>query len=97
LRATEKKKLAALRAKTDRELAVLIERRLDLAISGLQPEIDSPHRGEVEKAYAEAGVWISLAFGLPAGRREEFERRLARIRTFVEQETVGEARACAAC
>jgi hypothetical protein len=64
-------KLAELRAKTDRQLIVLIRSTLD---EGLRS------RGEAEKAYSEVRVLLPTIRDVTEAERRRLESKLARLR-----------------
>jgi hypothetical protein len=93
---TEQTRFTELRAKTDRDLTRLIDRRLHFAISCLPS--GGHWRAEAEKVYTEAGVVIPLIYRLPASKRNQLEHLRDRLRILLEEDVTPTAtRAYAAC
>ncbi len=92
----EQARFAELRAKTDRELAVLLHRRLHAALAG---QVSGPgSRTHAEEAYTQAGVLIALIHHLPAKERKLLEGLRAQLRVLVENELISqEASVGASC
>jgi predicted DCC family thiol-disulfide oxidoreductase YuxK len=83
-------KLAQLRAKTDRELLILIGSTLD----GLR----SARTSEAERAYAEARALLPTVRDVTEAERRRLEAKLARLRGLLDERPVhAMARAQAAC
>jgi|SRR6266481_2529096 len=90
----ELSKLAELRAKTDRQLVALINRRLDAGLgSALQLMEMDPRdswstleetRAHAEKAYEEALLWIPTVSGLSHTSLARLRRRLAQLRDLLD-------------
>jgi hypothetical protein len=93
---TEQTTLEELRAKTDRQLALLIERRLRFAIACLLSRGGS--RTEAEKVYTQAATIIPLIRQIPVKQREHLEslfRQAGKLLT--ENASYQEKRVYAAC
>ena len=74
-----KSKLAELRAKTDRQLVILILRTLD---GGLRS------RAEVERAYSEVRALLPTVRYVTEGERRRLEAKLARLRGLLDERSV---------
>jgi hypothetical protein len=84
-----KSKLAQLRAKTDRELVILIQSTLE---DGLRS------RGEAERAYSEVRVLLPTVRYVTEAERRHLESKMARLRQLLDERPVrAMARAQAAC
>lgn len=97
---TEQIKFAELRARTDRELAALISRRVYAMVACLLSEgkVNGNIRAEAERVYAEAASLIPRIYDLPAATRNQMETRLAKLRALLDEEGMRpELRAFAAC
>jgi hypothetical protein len=97
---TERMKFAELRAKTDRDLAALISRRVYAMVACLLSETCTSEniRAQAEKVYAEAVALMPRIYDLPAVKRKQLETRLATLRALLDEEVTGsEMRAFAAC
>jgi hypothetical protein len=93
---TEQTRFAKLRDKTDRELAVLLHRRLHSAVAGQVSGAGS--RAEAEEAYTEAGAVIPLIYHLPLQRREHLEGLRAQLGALLADELISrEASVGASC
>jgi hypothetical protein len=95
---TEQIKFAELRARTDRELAALISRRVYAMVACLLSEskVNGNIRAEAERVYAEAASLIPRIYDLPAAK--QLETRLAKLRALLDGEGMRpELRAFAAC
>ena len=92
----EQTRFAELRAKTDRDLARLIDRRLHFAVRCLLS--GGSCRNAAEEVSTEAGALIPLIYGLPAKSRKRLESRLGQLRELLAQTAEeGRTRAFAAC
>ena len=69
-------KLAALRAKTDRQLVTLVRSRLDEGLAS---------RAEAEKAYSEVVVLLPTIHDMTETERRPLESKLARLRGLLDQ------------
>ena len=69
-------KLAELRAKTDRQLVILIRSTLD---DGLRS------RGEAERAYSEVRALLPTIRGITEAERRRLESKLARLQGFLDE------------
>lgn len=88
--------LEEVRAKTDRQLAVLIERRLHFAVACLLSRGDC--RAKAEKVYAEASTIIPLIQRVPAKQQENLESLFRQVgKLLIESASYAEKRVCAAC
>jgi hypothetical protein len=97
---TEQIKFAELRARTDRELAALISRRVYAMVACLLSEskVNGNIRAAAERVYAEAASLIPRIYDLPADKRKQLETRLAKLRALLDEEGMRpELRAFAAC
>jgi hypothetical protein len=93
---TERTTLQELRAKTDRQLAVLIERRLHFAVACLLSRGDCA--AEAEEIYAEAGTIIPLIQQIPVKQREHLESLFRQVgQLLTETATYQEKRIYSAC
>jgi hypothetical protein len=93
---TEQARFTELRTKTDRDLAVLIDRRLRFAVSCLL--LGGRGRAEAEKVYTEASVVIPLIYRLPVLKRSQLEALRNQLRMLLKRDvTSTETRAYAAC
>lgn len=82
-------KLAELRAKTDRQLVILIRNTLD---EGLRS------RAEAERAYSEVRVLLPTVRYVTDAERRHLESKLARLRQLLDERPMrAMARAQAAC
>jgi len=82
-------KLAELRAKTDRQLVILIRNTLD---EGLRS------RSEAERAYSEVRALLPTVRNVTEAERRHLESRLARLRQLLDERPMrAMARAQAAC
>jgi hypothetical protein len=92
----EQTRFAELRAKTDRELAVLLHRRLHSAVTG--QVLGAGSRADADAAYAEAGAIIPLIYHLPAKKRDHLEGLRARLRALLADDLISrEAAVGASC
>jgi len=89
-----------LRAKTDRQLAVLLNRTVAsgvrLAVEGCRTEAPDLS-ARARKAYVEVQRLMPLLRGGATPERHRLERELARLRRLLNEETFAEARVGAAC
>ena len=84
-----KSKLAELRAKTDRQLVILIRSTLD---DGLRS------RAEAERAYSEVRVLLPTVRDVTEAERRRLESKLARLRELLDERPMrATARMQAAC
>lgn len=84
-----KSKLAQLRAKTDRELVILIQSTLE---DGLRS------RGEAERAYSEVRALLPTVREVTEAERRRLEAKLARLRGLLDERPAhAMARMHAAC
>lgn len=73
--------LEAIRAKTDRDLATLLQRALERGARGLR-------RGNISEAefeYAEAAKLLALADGLPGRTFQEFSTQVTGLRSDLDR------------
>ena len=97
---TEQIKFAELRARTDRELAALISRRVYTMVAALlsESQVNENIRSEAERVYAESVSLIPRIYDLPAAKRKQLDARLTKLRALLDQEGMHpELRAFAAC
>lgn len=87
--------LEEVRAKTDRQLALLIERRLRFAVACLVSRGDCS--AEAEKVYAQAGTIIPLIRQVPVKQQENLESLFGQVgKLLTETASYEEKRVCAA-
>lgn len=81
------RKLASLRAKTDQELLVLIERELDraLTLADLATNRESGFYGEAEKAYRKVVTLLPEAPDMRQGERARIEAAVKELRRRLDQ------------
>jgi hypothetical protein len=92
----EHTRLAELRAKTDEELTVLMDRRLRRALSNLLS--GDCQRSAARRVYAEARAVIPVIYRLSPARRKQLEALLARLCILLATDQTTETpRVCAAC
>ena len=72
-------KLAELRAKTDRQLVILLRSRLDGGLAS---------RAQAKRAYAEVRVLLPTVREVTEAERRRLELKLARLRGFLEERPV---------
>jgi hypothetical protein len=97
---TEQIRFTELRARTDRELAALISRRVYTVVAALlsESQVNENIRSEAERVYAESVSLIPRIYDLPAAKRKQLDARLAKLRTLLDEEGMRpELRAFAAC
>ena len=97
---TEQIKFAELRARTDRELAALISRRVYTMVAALlsESQVNGNIRSEAERVYAESVSLIPRIYDLPAAKRKQLDARLTKLRALLDEEGMRpELRAFAAC
>ena len=97
---TEQIKFAELRARTDRELAALISRRVYTVVAALlsESQVNENIRSEAERVYAESASLLARIYDLPAAKRKQLDARLAKLRALLDEEGMRpELRAFAAC
>jgi len=80
-----KYKLAELRAKTDRQLVILIRSTLENGLAS---------RVEAEKAYSEVLVLLPAVRDVPEADRRRLESKLARLRQLLDERQCIPWRAC---
>jgi hypothetical protein len=74
-----KSKLAELRAKTDRQLVILIRSTLDDGLAS---------RAEAERAYSEVRVLLPTVRDVTEAERRRLESKLARLRELLDERPV---------
>ncbi len=81
------RKLVALRARTDRDLVVLVERELDraFALVDVAASRNSPLFAEAQKAYRKATALLSSITGWSDSERLRIEGRVRELRSRLEQ------------
>jgi hypothetical protein len=81
------KKLVALRARTNRDLLVLVSRELDrgFALADVAATRNSPLFARAEKAFATATAMFPRIPGLPEDERLRIERKVKQLRFRLEQ------------
>ena len=97
MKATEKAKLLELRAKTDRELAALIDQRLRWAVSRLLSGADSQTCAGAECVYAETGALLPLVYHLTAEERSYLNALRDQLQALLQAAGSPDERAFAAC
>jgi hypothetical protein len=92
----EQTRLAELRAKTDLQLTVLLDRRLRYAVSSLLSS--DGQRSAAESVYAEARAILPLIYQLSHTRRKRMEALLVQLRVLLGSNRTPEiAKVYAAC
>jgi hypothetical protein len=84
---TDTQKLRVLRARTDSDLVVLVQRQLNrgFALVDAARSRQSPIFSQAEKAHATATVLLPRIFGLSEADRLRFESRLKELKAKLEQ------------
>ncbi len=79
--------LASLRAKTDRELIVIIDSALERGLDLLRRAANGagePYRAKAAQAHAEAAKLLPVAYGLSGWERFRLERKLTQLRSALD-------------
>ncbi len=84
---TDTQKLRVLRARTDSDLAVLVQRQIDrgFALVDAARSRQSPVFTQVEKAHATATVLLPRLSSLSDTDRQRFESRIKELKTRLDQ------------
>lgn len=77
-------KLDELRAKTDRDLAVLLRHAIDRSAQAL----DRADYAQAESEYARAAVLVPLTIQMPAENSREIRTRLAELRSELDKQVL---------
>jgi hypothetical protein len=81
------KKLVSLRARTNYDLLVLVQRELDrgFALADVAASRNSPHFARAEKGYATVQAMLPKIAGMSQGDRGQIEARVKELRSRLDQ------------